>query len=473
MATSIAERLGSARQLLSRHFGYADFRPLQRRVIQSVLAGHDTLAVLPTGGGKSICFQIPALVKGGLTLVVSPLISLMQDQVEALRRRGIGAAALNSSLTPHAVREIWQQLKDDKLRLLYVSPERLGSMVTELQVRQIRPALLAVDEAHCISEWGHDFRPSFRQVNRAAYLLGTPPIVALTGSATPAVREDIAASLRLKQPRIIQGSFDRPNLWFGVTPVVDERARFSALLAACNARNGTAIVYAPTRGQTEILTVALRERSVRAAPYHAGLESFTRAATLRAFLDGDLDIVVATSAFGMGIDKPDVRLVVHWAMPPTMESYYQEAGRAGRDGGPARCVLLYARGDASLARRQLETTFPAPALVERIWKGPKIPPGISEAILESAARLRRELRPDQGPVDWSPVRSRKRLALERLKTMEHYAGRGRCRRATMLRYFAESAKQCSGCDRCAPHSTGNLPGTKRTWSRGLRRLAGL
>ncbi|MEP7326518.1 MAG: ATP-dependent DNA helicase RecQ [Gemmatimonadota bacterium] len=472
MASSIAELLSQASQLLGRHFGYSDFRPLQRRVIQAVLAGHDTLAVLPTGGGKSICFQIPALVKGGLTLVVSPLISLMQDQVEALRRRGIAAAAMNSSLSAPATAEIWRNLKDGRLHLLYVSPERLGQMVSELRSHGIRPALLAVDEAHCISEWGHDFRPGFRQINRAAYLLGTPPIVALTGSATPTVRDDIAASLRLKNPRIIQGSFDRPNLWFGVTPVADERSRFAALLAWCGQRNGTAIVYAPTRGQTEILTVALRERSVRAAPYHAGLESFTRAGTLRGFLDGDLDIVVATSAFGMGIDKPDVRLVVHWAMPPTMESYYQEAGRAGRDGAPARCVLLYSAGDAGLARRQLETTFPAPALVEKIWQGPKNPPGISDAILESAARLRRELRPHQGPVDWAPVRTRKRLALDRIKTMERYAECGRCRRATMLTYFAESARNCSGCDRCAPHIPRNLSKGRGIWGRGLRRLAG-
>lgn len=470
---SIAERLDCARQLLSKHFGYSEFRPLQRRVIQSVLAGHDTLAVLPTGGGKSICFQIPALVKGGLTLVVSPLISLMQDQVEALLRRGIAAAAMNSSLAPHAVREIWQQVKGGRLHLLYVSPERLGQMVSELRARDIRPALLAVDEAHCISEWGHDFRTSFRQINRAAYLLGTPPVVALTGSATPVVRDDIAAVLRLRQPRVIQGSFDRPNLWFGVTPVLDERSRFAALLGWCNARNGTAIVYAPTRGQTEILTVALRERSVRAAPYHAGLESFTRAGTLRAFLNGDLDIVVATSAFGMGIDKPNVRLVVHWAMPPTMESYYQEAGRAGRDGAPSRCVLLYARGDASLARRQLETTFPATAMVERIWKSPKPPAGVSDAILESAARLKRELRPDRGPVDWSPIRTRKRLALERLKVMERYAECGGCRRATMLKYFGEAAKQCSGCDRCAPDRVRDVPLPSGIWGQRLRRLAGL
>lgn len=471
MSPPVVDHLARARHYLSQHFGYGDFRPLQRRVIQSVLAGHDTLAILPTGGGKSLCFQIPALVRGGFTLVISPLISLMQDQVEALTRRGIGAAALNSTLSPAATRGIWHDLTSGRLRLLYVSPERLSQMVGELRDRQLRPALLAVDEAHCISEWGHDFRPSFRQINRAAYLVGGPPIVALTGSATPAVRDDIAASLRLRNPRVIQGSFDRPNLWFGVTRVADEPGRFASLLAWCRARGGTAIVYAPTRGQTEILTLALRERGARAAPYHAGLETPTRASTLRAFLDGELDIVVATSAFGMGIDKPDVRLVVHWAMPPTMESYYQEAGRAGRDGSPARCVLLYARGDSVLARRQLETTFPAPALVEKIWKTRV--PGVSGAIVESAARLRRELGPERGPVDWSPIRSRKRLALARLKVMERYAERGQCRRGSMLTYFGESAKSCSGCDRCAPHAPADLPTRRAAWGRRLRRLAGL
>jgi ATP-dependent DNA helicase RecQ len=470
--TELGPRLELARRLLREHFGYPDFRPLQHRVIQSILAGHDTLAVLPTGGGKSICFQVPALVNGGLTLVVSPLISLMQDQVEALARRGIPAAAMNSSLSGEAVRTLWQSLRQGSLRLLYVSPERLTSLVGELRTAGIKPALLAVDEAHCISEWGHDFRPSFREVSRAAYLLGSPPVLALTGSATPAVRDDIAATLRLRRPRIIQGSFDRSNLWFGVTRVGDEKARFKALAAWCAARNGIAIVYAPTRGQTEILSVALRERNIRASPYHAGLDADIRSRTLRTFLDGGLDIVVATSAFGMGIDKPDVRLVVHWAIPPTMESYYQEAGRAGRDGQPARCVLLYCSGDSTLARRQMETTFPAPALLERIWNAKGKLPGVSASVMESADRLRRELRPGRGVIDWKPVQVRKRLALERLGVMERYAESRHCHRALMLRYFGEKPGRCSGCDRCRPWAPTALPPYHSPWRRRLRSLAG-
>lgn len=470
--TELGPRLELARRMLREHFGHPAFRPLQHRVVQSILGGHDTLAVLPTGGGKSICFQVPALVNGGLTLVVSPLISLMQDQVEALARRGISAAALNSSLSGAAVRSLWQSLRQGSLRLLYVSPERLTTLVGELRAAAIKPALLAVDEAHCISEWGHDFRPSFREVSRAAYLLGGPPVLALTGSATPAVRDDIAASLRLRRPRVILGSFDRTNLWFGATRVSDEKTRFKALCAWCADRNGLAIVYAPTRGQTEILSVALRERGIRASPYHAGLDPGTRSATLRTFLDGGLDIVVATSAFGMGIDKPDVRLVVHWAMPPTMESYYQEAGRAGRDGQPARCVLLHCSGDPTLARRQLETTFPPRALLERIWKSKGKLPGISGSILESADRLRRELRPGLGPIDWKPVRARKRLALERLGVMERYAQSRHCRRAAMLRYFGERPGRCAGCDRCRPWAPRLLPPDRGRWRRRLRGLAG-
>ena len=448
MPTTLAAKLEEARRYLLHHFGYADFRPTQLRVVQSVLAGHDTLAVLPTGGGKSICFQIPSLVNGGLTIVVSPLISLMQDQVDALQRKGIAAAFLNSSLTKPQADRVMRTVADGSLRLLYVSPERLTTLSGELRHSGIRPTLLAVDEAHCISEWGHDFRPSYRELAKARYLLGNPPALALTGSATPEVREDITQSLRLRNARLVLGSFDRANLWFGVTRVKDNQARLAALLAILGSDDHMAIVYAPTRGQTEILARALRDHGHRASPYHAGLSPAVREQTLRAFLKDELDMVVATSAFGMGIDKPTVRLVVHWTMPPTMESYYQEAGRAGRDGRPARCILLHNSEDTALALRQLDTTFPPRRTLQRIWEKPSAVTGVSKSVLDSAERLRRELRPEEGPVDWKRIIRRQCRARERLHVMQRYAGARSCRREVMLAYFGERRENCHGCDRC-------------------------
>ncbi|MEO8090734.1 MAG: ATP-dependent DNA helicase RecQ [Gemmatimonadales bacterium] len=449
-SSGMTDHMSEARRLLLHHFGYSDFRPAQIPVIQSIFEGRDTLAVLPTGGGKSICFQIPALVLGGLTVVVSPLISLMQDQVEAARARGLPAACLNSSLGAAEQAEVRTAIADGSLRLLYVSPERLERLSQELASRGIRPSLLVVDEAHCIAEWGHDFRPSYRKLSRARYRLGQPQAAALTGSATPGVRDEIARALRLR-PGFAQhlGSFDRPNLWFGAVRVGSEKERLAALLALLRGDDAMSIVYAPTRGSTEAVTRALSKVGHRAAPYHAGLSKTTRAQTLDAFLRDQVDIIVATCAFGMGIDKPSVRLVVHWTPPPTPEAYYQEAGRAGRDGEFARCLLLWRAADSELHRRQLDVTFPARRLLERIWHERDGTVGVPENVLESAERLRRELRPERGPVDWRPIRERRKQAEARIQAVEDYARESRCRRARLVGYFGESLVHCAGCDRCA------------------------
>ena len=444
-------RLGRARDLLRRHFGFPDFRPAQRRVVESVLSGRDTLAVLPTGGGKSICFQIPALVLDGFTLVVSPLISLMQDQVEAARARGIPAAALNSALPVARQRAVAADLREGRLKLLYVSPERLARLGPRLAAAGLQPALLAVDEAHCIAEWGHDFRPGYRTLRRARGQLGWPPAVALTGSATPEVRADITRSLGLGARHGSDhhlGSFDRRNLWFGVVPVRHDRARWTALLRLLAGEDRTAIVYAPTRSVVEGLARRLRNAGYLAAPYHAGLARERREATLVDFLADRLEVIVATCAFGMGIDKPNVRLVVHWTMPPTPEAYYQEAGRAGRDGAPARCILLHHPADGRLPRVQLDVTFPDPALVEALWADPTRRRGVPGHVLASADRLVRELHPGRGPVDWRPVAARRRQAAARIAAVEHYAQGGGCRRAALLEWFGERLSRCAGCDRC-------------------------
>src|SRR5256712_11935344 len=333
--------LATARVLLRDRFGHPALRIHQLKVLGPLLAGRSVLAVLPTGAGKSLCFQLPALMTAGLTLVVSPLISLMQDQVGALRRRGVAAAYLNSALPREARRAVLEATLAGQVRLLYCAPERLGALVRRLRAAEIRPALLAVDEAHCITEWGNEFRPVYRQLGRWRYLLGDPPTLALTGSATPATRADILGVLRIPQAEVVVASFDRPNLRFAVERVRDNRERFARLREVIRAAGGAVVVYAPTRRLVELVTRALLRCSVRTAPYHAGLTAGVRRRVLDGFLEDRVGGVVATTAFGMGIDKPDVRRGLHWGPARTLEGYYQEAGRAGRGGAPAECRVLW------------------------------------------------------------------------------------------------------------------------------------
>jgi len=333
--------LDAARTILQERFGHARFRIHQLKVLGPLLAGRNVLAVLPTGAGKSLCYQVPALLSTGLTLVISPLISLMQDQVGALRRRGIAAAYLNSQLDADQRRVVLDAATSGRLALLYCAPERLGSLTRRLTTGDTRVTPLAIDEAHCITEWGNEFRPVYRRLGMFRSLLGRPPTIALTGSATLAARADILHVLRMPDADVVVTSFDRPNLIFATHRVRDDRERFASIRARVRDAPGASLIYTPTRRLTELVTRALLRTSVRAAPYHAGLSANTRRQVLRAFLGDRVHVIVATSAFGMGIDKPDVRQVVHWGPPLTLEAYYQEAGRAGRDGRAAECLVLW------------------------------------------------------------------------------------------------------------------------------------
>ena len=333
--------LDAARAALEQRFGYPRFRTHQLKVLGPLLSGRDVLAVLPTGAGKSLCFQVPALLGSGLTIVISPLISLMQDQVAALQRRGVAAAYINSQLDASRRRAVLAAACGNRLTMLYCAPERLASLVQRLRSAQTRVTLLAVDEAHCISEWGSEFRPVYRKLGFFRSLLGRPLTIALTGSATPAARADILSVLRMPDAHVVVTSFDRPNLAFAVQRIRDDRERFGVIREQIRNGAGASIVYTPTRRLTELVARAFLRASMRVAPYHAGLTAGVRRKVLRAFLDDRVRVIVATSAFGMGIDKPDVRRVLHWGPPPTLEAYYQEAGRAGRDGQPSECLILW------------------------------------------------------------------------------------------------------------------------------------
>jgi ATP-dependent DNA helicase RecQ len=359
--------LEKARATLRESFGYPEFRPGQERAIASVLGGRDTLVVLPTGGGKSLCYQVPALVLPGLTVVVSPLISLMKDQVDALTARGLPAAFINSTLTGSQVSDRLARAGRGDIKLLYVAPERFDAGATAERLRAMGVSLLAVDEAHCISEWGHDFRPSYLRMRNVREKLGAPPTVALTATATPEVRRDIAAQLALRSPTIIVTGFDRTNLHYHVLPTRNDSEKDAALVQTLREHEGLAVVYASTRRNVERIAGVLERARVSAAAYHAGLDDAHRHEVQDSFMNEHVRAIVATNAFGMGIDKPNVRLVVHHAMPGTLEAYYQEAGRAGRDGLHSECVLLHAFPDRFTHEFFIKGAYPEKALVESVY----------------------------------------------------------------------------------------------------------
>ncbi len=366
-------RLADARTLLRDRFGYPDFRPGQTQAVASVLSGRDTLVILPTGGGKSLCYQVPALVLDGLTVVISPLISLMKDQVDALTARGLPATFVNSTLSAGEISARMARVYSGEIKLLYVAPERFDMGKTAEKLREIGVTLLAVDEAHCISEWGHDFRPSYLRVKEVRQRLGAPPTVALTATATPEVREDIARQLGLDDPEVVLTGFDRTNLAYHVIPTKNDAAKDETLIELLREHltthgDGVAIVYASTRKTVERIAQLLTKAKVPALAYHAGLDDEHRAEVQDAFMSERVRVIVATNAFGMGIDKPNVRLVVHHAMPGTLEAYYQEAGRAGRDRAPATAILLHAFPDRFMHEFFIKGALPEREAVAAVYE---------------------------------------------------------------------------------------------------------
>ena len=350
--------------MLRRHWGHDAFRPGQWPAVEAVLEGTDVLAVLPTGGGKSVCYQVPAVLRGGLTVVVSPLIALMRDQVSGLAARGVSATFIDSSLPYHESEQRWTDAEFGRYRLLYVSPERMESETFQARGPRLPVTLLAVDEAHCISEWGHDFRPAYLRLAEAVDLLGRPPVIAVTATATPHVRRDIVERLGLGEPRVIVHGFDRPNVVPSVFRADDKKAK---ALEVIRGVPGSGIVYAGTRRGSERWAETLTAAGVTAEAYHAGLDRDRRTAVQERWQRGETRVIAATSAFGMGIDKPDVRFVLHVELPPTVESYYQEAGRAGRDGERAYAVLLFAERDADAARSFAEEGHPEAPAVQEVY----------------------------------------------------------------------------------------------------------
>jgi ATP-dependent DNA helicase RecQ len=386
---------------LKQYFGYDAFRPLQEEIIVDALAGRDVFALMPTGGGKSLCFQLPALLRGGLTIVLSPLISLMKDQVDALQASGIAATFLNSTLDGNEARARLRGLYGGDYRLLYVAPERLMLESFLEKSKQWNVSQIAIDEAHCISEWGHDFRPEYRELAKLRTHFPEVPIMALTATATERVRTDILKQLKLRDPRCYVASFNRPNLSYRVVP---KAKPYEQVLALIRSRpNESGIVYCASRKTADSLAAKLNVDGIKAKPYHAGLETADRAGHQDSFLRDDARVITATIAFGMGINKPNVRFVVHHDLPKNIESYYQETGRAGRDGLPSDCVLLFSAGDVMKQRRFID----------------------------------------------EKSEHEQRVAHEQLRAMVAYAETRDCRRATLLRYFGEEfGPSCDGCDNC-------------------------
>lgn len=409
-------RSDAARDLtidLKRNFGFDSFRPGQHSIVRDALAGRDVLAIMPTGGGKSLCFQLPAVMQSGVTLVVSPLIALMQDQVRLLTQNGIAATLINSSLDGREIATRLRGTRNGEYKLVYVAPERLlqsefiGQLLPTLNAEHGLTAFV-IDEAHCVSEWGHDFRPEYRQLATLRQRFADVPVWAFTATATERVRQDIVEQLALRNPAIHVASFNRANLFYAVKPK-DKRTYDELLTRAGDASAG--IVYCMSRKRVDELAQRLQSDGVRALPYHAGLDAEERKRNQDAFIRDDAQVIVATIAFGMGINKPDVRWVVHFDLPRTLESYYQESGRAGRDGDPAQCILYFSAADIRTAEFLIQQKI--------------------------------------DPVSGEPLEDEQRMARQQLRQVLSYAESAECRRAIQLRYFGEAFEPpCGACDNC-------------------------
>ncbi len=401
-------------QTLQKYFGYTEFRPHQEDIIRDVLDKKDTFVLMPTGGGKSLCYQLPALLMEGLSVVISPLISLMKDQVDSLRSNGIAAAYLNSTQSIAEAEEITTAIMDGRIKILYMAPERLLMSQTLKLLEDAKVSLFAVDEAHCISEWGHDFRPEYRKIRTLRSRFPNVPIIALTATATTKVQEDITGQLNLAGCNTYMASFDRPNLLYQVWSKQDAYDQLLKYLENCRGNSG--IIYCQSRKTVDTLTKKLQRSAFRAQPYHAGLSDIQRARNQESFIKDDTDIIVATIAFGMGIDKPNVRFVIHYDLPRNLEGYYQETGRGGRDGLACDCILFFSHGD----RYKIEYF-----------------------------------------INKKNSKKEQDIALAQLRAMTDYCESSTCRRGVLLSYFGEDigGKNCGKCDVCiSPRET--FDGTK-------------
>jgi ATP-dependent DNA helicase RecQ len=466
---------------LGKFFGFEDFRPGQREVIEHLLQGRHTLAVLPTGSGKSLCYQLTAQMLPGLTLVVSPLIALMQDQVEGLIRRGIdNATCLSSALSAADLAARHAQIERGRYKLIYIAPERCDSPRFQQWVRSAPIDLLVIDEAHCISQWGHDFRPHYRTLSRRLPELRRATVLALTATATPAVQDDIVRTLELPTIQRVIGDFNRPNLRFEVVTVARLQEKTTRLIELLSQTQGAAIVYTSTRREAEAVFHLLVGRGFSVCLYHAGLDGDERAQAQHDFQDDRVQIMVATVAFGMGVDKPNVRRIIHYNIPGSLEGYYQEAGRAGRDGQPAICTLLFSQQDVRIQRFFIDQAYPEPEQVFRLYRllRQAHPLPLSANELATAGQWREisvnaalHMLYEQGWVrvtsdgkhaltnpevahptaDFYPFSQRKARDDARLQRMIAYTDSATCRRVHLLRYFGQAfAPPCQRCDICAP-----------------------
>jgi ATP-dependent DNA helicase RecQ len=504
-------------------FGHESLRPGQADVIADIFAGKPVIGVMPTGAGKSLCFQLPAVVlgeRGGVTLVVSPLIALMKDQVDVLRARGIAACALTSAAGSEEQRDLLDGIRAGMFTLVYVAPERFRSprFIEALHSIAANIALVAIDEAHCISEWGHDFRPDYRRLGQVIQELRPPRLAAFTATATPEVREDIATQLGMVDARLHVRGFDRPNLYYAVVKAGGAADKTDRLAELVRMRDGgVALVYAATRKNAEAYAQALKQAGMRARVYHAGLEGEVRERAQDVFMSGQLDVIVATNAFGMGVDKSDIRLVVHADIPRSPEAYYQEAGRGGRDGKPTRCVLLFNHGDIRLQEFLIDASYPSPEILRGMWKllhdqpalgvlghggedgvearlKAQLPGSPSNATIGAAMRILEKhgmlvrdaervaaARPPAGvfpQLDVASLQRRAEIERRKLRKMVDYAYNPRCRRQLILEYFgdedwASRDRRCGACDNCEAVAHGKTTGLSEAEATAVRGLLGL